>query len=121
MTTVWDINLFYPLLFLLMIAIVITIGIVLVKGKDVKIFNKSSDNIKELALDNNKVHINTTDKFSKAHTEIIAGLPLEYHQELHSLEEKVKDVQSQLIELTEDINNKLDLIIQRIITLENKK
>ena len=111
------INLFYPFLFLLMIAIVITIGIVLVKNKDNNlfgnIFNKSSDNAKDITLDIN-------DKFSKAHTEVITSLPQHYEDELHSLEKAVKNTENKLIVLAEDVNRKLDMIIERIVILENK-
>ena len=109
------INLFYPLLFLLLLAIVITVGIVCIKHKDNNlfgnIFNKSSDNAKEITID-------TTDKFSKAHTEVITCLPKHYEEELHYLEESVKDVQTRIIETTEDINNKLNIIIAKVAELE---
>ena len=118
-TQIAEIKLFYPMLFLTIGFIAVVIGIVLIKGKDVKIFNKSSDNIKELALDNNKTHIDTTDKFSKAHTEVITALPQHYEDELHSLEKAVKNTDDKLIALAEDVNRKLDMIIERIVILEN--
>lgn len=112
MTEITTINLFYPLLFLLFLAIVITIGVVCVKGNDNNlfgnIFNKHADE-----------HIDTTDKFSKAHTEVIAHLPETYEKELHVLESDVKDIQERLIQTTEDINHKLDLLIERVAKLEN--
>lgn len=109
------INLFYPLLFSLIAIIVITIGIVCIKHKDNNlfgnIFNKSSDNAKEITID-------TTDKFSKAHSELITCLPKHYEEELHYLEESVKDVQTRMIETTEDINNKLNMILEKVVELE---
>lgn len=103
MTTVWDINLFYPLLFLLMIITVVTIGIVLIKNKDNNLFG----NIFNRHVDE---HIDTTEKFSQAHTEIVkAEFTVAHEKELHHIQEMV-----------EEINDKLDDIIERVIELEKR-
>ena len=110
-------KLFYPILFFV-IGVIITVLIFSCKTVLIKFKEKDSEDFRfKTHVDE---HIDTTGKFSKAHTEIIAGLPIEYHQELHCLEEKVKNVESQLILLTVDINKKLDLMIERISKLENK-
>ena len=107
-----SIRFFYPMLFSTIIIIAIIIGLIIAKGKDNNLFgnnfNKHSDE-----------HIDTTDKFSKAHTEVITRLPEEYEKELHSLEDNVKTVQDQLIATAEDINAKLDLLIERVAKLEH--
>lgn len=101
MTEVTTINLFYPLLFLLLISIVITIGIIIAKSSDnglfSNIFNKHTAE-----------HIDTTDKFSKAHTEIIDHLPPAYEKELHSLEKNNKKI----FEMLENIIGKIDILIE---------
>lgn len=109
----YQIHLFYPMLFLLLLAIVITIGIVCVKNKDNNlfgnIFNKHTDE-----------HIDTTGKLSKAHTEVLT-LPKEYEQEIHALESDVKEIKDNLLDLTKDINDKLSLLLKRVTKLEKDK
>lgn len=108
-----EVNLFYPLLFTIIGLFIIVGGVVIVKCKDSTLFN----NIFNRHVDE---HIDTTDKFSKSHTEVVAGLPVIYHQEFHSLEKEVKDTNSRIIQLANEINEKMDLLIERITKLENK-
>ena len=67
-TITTEYNTFYLIIFGFLSLVAIVIGLVIVKRKDNNlfgnIFNKSSDNAKEITID-------TTDKFSKAHTEVI--------------------------------------------------
>ena len=97
---------FYPMLFLtisiITIVLICTIKTVLVKFKD-----KDSQNFQFKAhIDE---HINTTDKFSKAHTEVIEHtLPPVYEKELHSLEQNNKLV----ITMLKEITIKLDFLIE---------
>lgn len=112
MNTIWTINLFYPLLFLTIIVAFVIIGIVLIKAKDNSLFG----NIFDKHADE---HIDTTDKFAKAHTEVIA-LPKQYEDELHSLEVSVRDTNQRILDLTNDINKKIDVLIERIAKLEKK-
>ena len=109
MTQITTINLFYPLISLVLIIGIVTIGIVFAKCKDSSLFN----NIFNRHIDE---HINTTDKFSKAHTEIIAGLPIVYQQEFHSLEFNVKANKEKIIKL----ENKINELLEKISILENK-
>ena len=114
MEDIINLRLFYPMLFSTIIIISIIVGLVIVKGKDNNLFG----NIFSKHTDE---HIDTTGKLSKAHTEVIATLPKVYEEELHDLEtdvKDVKDVQTRLIETTEDINHKLDLLIERVVALE---
>ena len=104
-----EIHLFYPLLFLTILVVLGSITFCFFKAKDTNIFFKHTDE-----------HIDTTDKFSKAHTEIIHTLPTNYEQELHDIEKTLKLTDEKIIKLTEDINNKLNLIIERIQRLEKK-
>ena len=110
------INLFYPLLFIVIITITVTIGLVIAKKSSDKtqtdVFYKSNDNAKD-------VTIHVTDRLSQAHTEVIA-LPERYEKELDSLEKSVKGCENKLIEITEDINNKLNLLLDRVTKLEEK-
>ena len=111
------INLFYPMLFTAVIVLFITIGLVIHSknnnNKDTFIFAKSSDNTKDIVLDNNKTH-----------TQLVDGIPIQYHKELHSLEVSVENNRNkmqEIIQIVTDMNNKLDLAIERIMELENKK
>lgn len=102
------INLFYPLLFTVIVVLIVTVGCVLVKCKDNNlfgnIFNKSSDNTKEITL-------NTTDKLSKAHTEIVEVKWDEAHEkEMHRLEVQIRE-----------IIEKLDMLIKRVSILEQDR
>ena len=96
-----EINLFYPLLFTVIGLFIIVSGVVIFKCKDSNLFN----NIFNRHVDE---HIDTTDKFSKAHTEVIDHLPPVYEKELHSLEKNNKKI----LEMLENINGKLDILIE---------
>lgn len=105
MTTVWDINIFYPLLFLLLIIVTVTIGFVL-RGKtsdkkDTEIFVKSNDNAKEVTL-------KVTSDMEKMHNDVVNCLPVEYEKELHFIETTLKSLNERVTEL-ENINRKLML------------
>ena len=104
-------NSFWLIIFSFLTIIAVIIGLIITKSKDNNLFG----NIFSKHTDE---HIDTTDKFSKAHTEVIA-LPKVYEDELHNLESDVKDIQERLIETTEDINKKLDLLIERVAKLEH--
>ena len=111
MTTVWDLNLFYPFLFLTIIVLIATIGLVITKTKDNglfnNIFNKHTDE-----------HIDTTDKLSKAHTEVVEAKFTPAHEhELHSIEEKLRSIETQM----QEISAMLTDITNRVIELEKKK
>ena len=96
MTEITTINLFYPLLFLTIIVAFVIIGIVLVKAKDNSLFGNIFDK-------HSDEHIDTTSKFSKAHSEVIS-LPKQYEDELHALEISVKQTDERLINL---LNNNI--------------
>ena len=109
---VTEYNIFWLIIFSFLTIIVITTGIVIIKSKDNNLFGN-------IFYKHTDEHINTTDKFSKAHSELIA-LPKQYEEELHSLEKSIKETNDRLLELTIDINNKIDLLVTRIIKLEKK-
>ena len=113
MTQVTAINLFYPLIFIVITILIITIGTVIVKIKDSSLFN----NIFDRHVDE---HIDTTGKFSLSHTEIVSGLPTIYHKEFHNLEKEVKNTNSRIIQLATELNEKMDLLVERVTKLENK-
>ena len=104
------INLFYPMLFTTIVIILVVLICAVKSGFQFK------THVDE--------HKDTTGKFSKAHTEVIDGLPIQYHKELHSLEVSVEDNRNkmqEIIQIVTDMNNKLDLAIERIIELEKQK
>ena len=112
-----DYNSFWLIISTVLIVAIVTIGLVL-RGKnsdkkDTFIFAKSSDNTKDIVLNNNKTH-----------TQLVDGIPLQYHRELHSLEVSVEDNRNkmqEIIQIVTDMNKKLDLAIERIIELEKQK
>lgn len=125
--TVLSLKLFYPMLFLTIIIIAVTItivvGLVKTKGKDNNLFG----NIFNKHVDE---HIDTTDKFSKAHTEmvdvveVVDGIPTQYQHELHSIEETVKKETTRLDKLVDDmeeVNQKLDILLEWKFETERKK
>lgn len=125
--TVLSLKLFYPMLFLTIIIIAVTItivvGLVKTKGKDNNLFG----NIFNKHIDE---HIDTTDKFSKAHTEmvevveVVDGIPTQYQHELHSIEETVKKETTRLDKLVDDmeeVNQKLDILLEWKFETERKK
>ena len=93
MTTVWDLNLFYPFLFLTIIVLIATIGLVITKTKDNglfnNIFNKHTDE-----------HIDTTDKLSKAHTEVVEAKFTPAHEtQMQEISAMLTDITNRVIEL----------------------
>ena len=107
MTQITTISLFYPLIFLTIIVVAVTIGLVIKGLKSDNIFNnifsKSSDNAKD-------VTIKITDDFKGIHHDVIEhALPPVYERELHSLEKNNK----RIIDMLETINNKLNMLIEK--------
>ena len=104
-------RLFYPMLFATIIVLGIIVGLVITKTKDNglfnNIFNKHTDE-----------HIDTTDKLSKAHTEVVeAKWDNAHEKELDYIEKKIDKIEKDIIE----INDKLDAFIQKVIELEKRK
>lgn len=112
--TVASYNSFWLIISIVIIIAIVTIGIV-IRGKsgdkkDTFIFAKSSDNAKEVTID-------TTEKMKEI------ALPKQYETELHQLETDVKDHTdriNRIEQIAQDLNDKFDLIIERMIKLENK-
>ena len=103
--SVYQIHLFYPLLFIVIIVAIVTFGIVF-RGKssdkkDTQIFVKSSDNAKDVTL---KV---TNDMKDMHHDIVEHTLPKEYENEIHALEVMVRE-----------INDKLDKVIKDVTELK---
>ena len=107
-------KLFYPMLFttitIITIAIAIIIGLVKAKTKDNglfnNIFNRHSDE-----------HEDITDKMKSMHDNVIHVEFSEKHEkEFHSLECNIKELQKNLKELKQQV----DLLVERVIKLENK-
>lgn len=99
MNTIWTVNLFYPMLFL-------TIGIILVvlicSAKSVMI------NFKGQESENFRLS-DTTTKMKDMHKEAIkVDFTSAHEKELHKLELMVQD-----------LNQKFDLLLKRIINIEN--
>lgn len=104
MTTVWDLNLFYPFLFLTIIIIAGLIAFIIFKCKDStlfnNIFNKHSDE-----------HIDTTDKMCNMHDKVVTlAWDSTKEQELHRIECLIKE-----------ISFKVDALTERVIYLEKHK
>lgn len=116
-----QIHLFYPLLFIFLIVVVVTIGLV-IKGKssdkkDTFIFAKSSDNAKEVTID-------TTDKMKDMHHEVVERIPDSYEKELDDIEQTVDTHSTQiqnLVEKVEEINIKLDEVLMQVVELRRQK
>lgn len=106
MEDIITLKLFYPMLF----TTIVIISVVLICA--VKSGFQFKTHVDE--------HIDTTDKFSKSHTEVVSGLPIVYHKEIHNLEKEVKNTNSRIIELAKEINEKMDLLVERVTKLENK-
>ena len=118
---VTQIHLFYPLLFIFLIVVVVTIGLVIKGNKSdgtfKDIFFKSSDNAKDITID-------TTNKMKDMHGKVVDGIPEKYQHELHSIEITVKEEQTKLNKLVQDIsdiNDKLDILLQWKFETEHKK
>lgn len=106
MTTVWDINLFYPLLFFTIVIILGLITFCFFKTKDTNIFFRHSDE-----------HEDTTTKMSKMHDNVVhVDFGKEHELELDVLERGLKELQDNVKEL----NDKVDLLIRRVIEIENQ-
>lgn len=115
MTTVWDINLFYPLLALVLIVLTVTICSV-IKSRNGNmtfrdIFCKSSDNAKD-------VTIYTTSKMKDMHDNVVhVQFGEEHEKEFDVIEKELKKLQNNINEL----NEKVDLLIKRLVILETRK
>ena len=105
-----QIHLFYPLLFIAIIVLIVTIGIVVVKTKDNGLFNNIFNRHSE-------EHEDTTSKMAQMHDNVI---PLKYtsvqEKELHTIEVGLKDLKDNV----DEINAKVDELIKRVIILEKK-
>lgn len=104
-------RLFYPMLFTTIIVLGIIVGLVITKTKDNglfnNIFNKHTDE-----------HIDTTDKLSKAHTEVVeAKWDNAHEKEMHDIEDKLRNIEKQM----QEISAMLTDITNRVIALEKKK
>ena len=108
-----QIHLFYPLLFFTLVFLGTLITIVIVKCKDSSlfqnIFTKSSDNAKDVTID-------TTSKMKDMHDKVVEFSPA-HEKELDYIEKKIDKIEKDIIE----INDKLDIFIQKVIELEKKK
>lgn len=105
-------NLFYPMLFTVLIVLIIAVCSVIksrngnMTFKDM--FCKSSDNAKEITLD-------TTSKMADMHNNIVKLDFTNIHEkELDQLEKGLK----KLKENVEDLNEKVNELLERIIKLE---
>lgn len=112
---------FYPMLFTTFIIAILAICSVIksrngnMTFKDM--FSLSSNNAKEITID-------TTDKMKDMHTEVIKVLPETYEHELHKLNTDVKsntDKITRVEALAQELNDKFDLLLQRVIELEKNK
>jgi DNA-binding transcriptional regulator GbsR (MarR family) len=106
-----QIHLFYPLLFFTLVFLGTLITIVIVKCKDSTLFN----NIFNKHTDE---HIDTTDKLSKAHTEVVeAKWDNAHEKEMHDIEDKLRSIEKQM----QEISSMLTDITNRVIELEKRK
>lgn len=107
-TSLVQIHLFYPMLFLAFIVLTVTIGLV-IKGKSsdntyTKVFTKSSDNAKD-------VTIKVTTDMKDMHNEVLEhALPKEYESELHTLEVMVRE-----------INDKVNYLYEEVLRLKDER
>lgn len=104
-TQVTTIKLFYPMFFatiaIIAVCLIFTVKSILEKYKEI-------DSKNFLYKTHTNEHIDTTDKFSKAHTEIVTVKWDEAHEkEMHRMEIMIKE-----------INNKVDMLVDRVIKLE---
>ena len=103
-----QIHLFYPLLFLSIITLIVTVGVVIAKKYNdntfTNVFYKSSDNAKD-------VTIKITDSMQQMHTEVVKTEFTEQHErELHHIEKTLQE-----------ISDNLTLLTERVIILEREK
>lgn len=113
--TVAEYNTFWLIIFsaITIIAVggILDIVIIKLKNKDTDIFFKSSDNAKDVTID-------TTDKLSKAHTEVVeAKWDNAHEKEMHDIEDKLRNIEKQM----QEISDMLTDITNRVIALEKKK
>lgn len=110
-----QVHLFYPLLFLTICLFLIISGCVIksiFNGSYFKaIFFKSSDNAKDVTVD-------TTSKMQSMHDKVI---PIRYdvskELEFHSLERGLR----QLTRNVHELNDKVDILLDRVITIEQQQ
>jgi len=102
MTEITTINLFYPLLFIVLIVLIVAICSVIksrngnMTFKDM--FSKSSDNAKEITID-------TTGKMANMHSEVIKAEFTEAHEkEIHELEVKIHRMEQLINSIKDDID-----------------
>ena len=108
METAWSINIFYPILFIT-ISVVTIVLICSVKTIMIKFKDNDSENYRFKA--HIEEHIDTTDKFKNISDDIIkTQFTVAHEKELHNLEIMV-----------EELNQKFDLLLERIIRIENNK
>ena len=103
-----QIHLFYPLLFLVIITLIITAGVVIAKKYNdntfTNVFYKSNDNAKD-------VTIHVTDNMKDMHTEVVKAEFTEQHEhELHHIETTLKE-----------ISDNLTLLTARVLKLEQER
>lgn len=103
-----QIHLFYPLLFLVIITLIITIGVVITKKYNdntfTNVFYKSNDNAKD-------VTIHVTDTMKDMHSDVVKTEFTSAHEaEFHYIEKTLQEILDNLTLLTE-----------RVIRLEKQK
>lgn len=125
MTTVWDINLFYPLIFLAIIVLTATVGLVIKGSKSdttfKDIFFKHDDNNKAIFDKHVEEHIDTTDKFKDVTMGALGRTAVDVEQEFHSLHVDIKETNKRMLVLIEEINDKVDILTTRVVQLEREK
>ena len=114
-TQIANIHLFYPMLFIVLTILIVSVSSVIksrssnMTFKDM--FSKSSDNAKEVTID-------TTTKMADMHNKVI---PMQYtsvqEKEFHTLECGLKELKENVEELKEKVNTLLD----RVIAIEQRK
>ena len=130
MEYVLNLKLFYPMLFLTIGVIAVAIcSVIKFKNGNLTfkdIFAKHDDNNKDIFFRHSEEHEKTTDKMKDMHHDVVGCLPQQYETELDDIELAVDKNTTKLEKLTndvEEINNKIDLLVSRIVELEkaNKK
>lgn len=125
---VTEYNSFWLIIFIFLTIVAIIAGIV-IRGKssnkkDTTIFTKSSDNAKEITLDNNKVHMDTTGKMKSMHDNVVkVDFTSSHEHELDEIEQTIDTHTTQLEQLTlkvEQIDVKVDELLNQFIELKNQ-
>ena len=125
MQDIVSISFFYPMLFgaLTIITVVLILSICgVMKSRNGNMtfkdmFTLSSNNAKEITID-------TTDKMKNMHTEVIQKLPEPYEHELHRLNTDMKSTSERverLEHMTQELNEKVDIFLKKMIELERRK